>query len=101
MISNLKPYPDYKDFNLSWIREITSPWGIERWHKISFLRNKKNEPDLDLLSVFLGCGVIPYSEGGGQVHKPSLDLSGFQVVYPGDLVLNNKQVRCGSLGVSQ
>lgn len=59
-----------------------------------------NRPDLQLLSVFLDRGVIRYGEGGGQVHKPSLDLSGYQEVRPGDLVLNNQQAWRGSLGVS-
>ena len=45
--------------------------------------------------------MIPYGEGGGQVHKPSLDLAGYQVVYPGDLVLNNQQAWRGSVGVSK
>lgn len=58
-------------------------------------------PDLQLLSVFLDRGVIRYNEGGGQVHKPSLDLNAYQVVRPGDLVLNNQQAWRGSLGVSR
>jgi len=54
----------------------------------------------ELLSVFLGRGVIRYSESSGQVHKPSLDLSKYQLVLPGDLVLNNQQAWRGSVGVS-
>lgn len=53
-----------------------------------------------LLSVFLDRGVIPYAQGGGQVHAPSLDLSNYQVVHPGDFVLNNQQAWRGSVGVS-
>jgi type I restriction enzyme S subunit len=45
--------------------------------------------------------VIRYSESGGQVHKPSLDLSLYQHVQPGDLVLNNQQAWRGSVGVSK
>jgi type I restriction enzyme S subunit len=58
-------------------------------------------PDLPLLSVFLDRGVIPYGEGGGQVHKPSATLDAYQVVHPGDLVLNNQQAWRGSVGVSR
>jgi len=53
-----------------------------------------------LLSVFLGKGVIPYGKGYGQVHKPSLDLAMYQIVHPGDFVLNNQQAWRGSVGVS-
>jgi type I restriction enzyme S subunit len=45
--------------------------------------------------------VIPYGEGGGQVHAPSLDLSNYQVVFPGGFVLNNQQAWRGSVGVSR
>jgi type I restriction enzyme S subunit len=79
---------------------ISSGWKISRLWEVSCLRSEKGRPELELLSVFLGRGVIRYGEGGGQVHKPSLDLSGYQVVHPGDLVLNNQQAWRGSVGVS-
>ena len=70
-------------------------WAVARETK------RTNRPNLDLLSVFLDRGVIRYGEGGGQVHKPSLDLSAYQEVRPGDLVLNNQQAWRGSVGVSK
>jgi type I restriction enzyme S subunit len=79
---------------------VSSGWKISRLWEVSCLRSEKGRPELDLLSVFLGRGVIRYGEGGGQVHKPSLDLSGYQVVHLGDLVLNNQQAWRGSVGVS-
>ncbi len=82
-------------------QEVNSEWKISRLWEISRIRTEKGRTDLDLLSVFLGRGVIRYGEGGGQVHKPSLDLSGYQVVKPGDLVLNNQQAWRGSVGVSE
>lgn len=57
-------------------------------------------PQEGLLSVYLDRGVIPYSEGGGLVHKPSESLDGYQLVLPGDFVLNNQQAWRGSVGVS-
>lgn len=58
-------------------------------------------PQEGLLSVYLDRGVIPYSEGGGLVHKPSESLDGYQLVLPGDFVLNNQQAWRGSVGVSR
>ena len=81
--------------------EVNARWRVARLWDISRIRSEKKRADLDLLSVFLGRGVIPYGEGSGQVHKPSLDLAGYQVVYPGDLVLNNQQAWRGSVGVSK
>ena len=100
MIAELKPYPAMKDSDVPWLGQVPDHWNTTRFWTVTYLRSEKNRPDLDLLSVFLGRGVIPYAEGGGQVHKPSLDLTGYQVVYPGDLVLNNQQAWRGSVGVS-
>jgi type I restriction enzyme S subunit len=80
---------------------VRAAWDVARLWTVARLRSETNRPDLALLSVFLGRGVIPYGEGGGQVHKPSVDVSGYQVAYPGDLVLNNQQAWRGSVGVSR
>lgn len=56
--------------------------------------------DVGLLSVYLDRGVIPYSEGGGLVHKPAESLDKYQLVEPGDFVMNNQQAWRGSVGVS-
>lgn len=53
-----------------------------------------------LLSVYLDRGVIPYSEGGGLVHKPAESLEKYQLVEVGDFVMNNQQAWRGSVGVS-
>ena len=100
VITPIKPYPALKPSGLEWLGEVPEHWEMRRFWEIADTRSEKNRPELDLLSVFLGRGVIPYGQGGGQVHKPSLDLSGYQTVYPGDLVLNNQQAWRGSLGVS-
>lgn len=54
-----------------------------------------------LLSVYLDRGVIPYSEGGGLVHKPAESLEKYQLVEAGDFVMNNQQAWRGSVGVSK
>jgi len=80
---------------------VKSDWPVTRLWDIASLRSEKNRPELPLLSVFLNRGVIAYGDGGGQVHKPGLDLSIYQVVRPGDFVLNNQQAWRGSVGVSK
>lgn len=70
-------------------------WSVAKSKSIS------GRADEGLLSVYLDRGVIPYSEGGGLVHKPAESLEKYQLVEPGDLVMNNQQAWRGSLGVSQ
>lgn len=94
MIRSLKPLGSTPSF------DVCGDWDVVRLCQIARARSDKNRPELGLLSVFLGRGVIPYSEGGGQVHKPGLDLANYQAVHPGDLVLNNQQAWRGSVGVS-
>lgn len=96
----LDPNVALKDSGIPWLGEIPAHWEQHRLCAISKLRNELNPGDFQLLSVFLDRGVIRYEEGGGQVHAPSLDLSGYQVVKVGDFVLNNQQAWRGSVGVS-
>ncbi|MEZ4294567.1 MAG: hypothetical protein R3B70_06300 [Polyangiaceae bacterium] len=101
MIEELKPYEALRPSGDPWLGEIPGHWAQKRLWSISSPRVERNPGNLPLLSVFLDRGVIPYGEGGGQVHAPSLDLSNYQVVYPGDFVLNNQQAWRGSVGVSR
>lgn len=80
---------------------VKREWAVVRLWQIARIRSEKNYPELPLLSVFLNRGVIAYGEGGGQVHKPGLDLSVYQLVRRGDFVLNNQQAWRGSVGVSK
>ena len=69
MIADLKPTGAAPNF------AVKREWAVVRLCEIARIRSEKNHPDLPLLSVFLNQGVIAYGEGGGQVHKPGLDLS--------------------------
>jgi len=101
MIEELKPYEALRLSGDPWLGEIPKHWSQKRLWSMSSPRVERNPGNLPLLSVFLDRGVIPYGEGGGQVHAPSLDLSNYQVVHPGDFVLNNQQAWRGSVGVSR
>lgn len=98
---SLTKYHSYRDSGVRWLGSVPSHWRQRPLWAVSEVRRERNPGGLPLLSVFLGRGVILYGEGGGQVHAPSLDLSGYQVVHPGDLVLNNQQAWRGSVGVSR
>ncbi|APX12400.1 restriction endonuclease subunit S [Tateyamaria omphalii] len=79
--------------------------AISQWKEYPFWavakpKSVSNASAESLLSIYLDRGVIPYSEGGGLVHKPAESLEKYQLVEPGDLVLNNQQAWRGSLGVS-
>ena len=100
MILGSRMESDAVDSGVPWLGKVPTRWSQSRLWTLSRVRKERNPGGLGLLSVFLDRGVIPYSEGGGQVHAPSLDLSKYQVVHPGDFVLNNQQAWRGSVGVS-
>jgi type I restriction enzyme S subunit len=85
------------------IIEAISPkdgWNRFPFWSVAKSKSISGRPDEGLLSVYLDRGVIPYSEGGGLVHKPAESLEKYQLVEPGNLVMNNQQAWRGSLGVS-
>lgn len=92
-----------KEKILARIIASTSPrceWDEFPFWRIARTKSISGRSDESLLSVYLDRGVIPYSEGGGLVHKPADSLEKYQLVEPGDLVMNNQQAWRGSLGVS-
>ena len=101
MIEAFKPYAEYKESGQVWLGEVPRQWQSFPLCRVAYLVSERGRPDLELLSVYLNRGVIRYSESGGQVHKPSLDRSNYQVVNPGNFVLNNQQAWRGSIGVSK
>jgi type I restriction enzyme S subunit len=80
---------------------VPESWCVEPFWSVAPEVSISDQQGKELLSVYLNRGVIRYSESAGQVHKPSLDLSGYQLVRPGDLVMNNQQAWRGSVGVSR
>lgn len=75
-------------------------WDSRPFWTVAQPKSISGQTDEGLLSVYLDRGVVPYSEGGGLVHKPAENLEKYQLVEPGDLVMNNQQAWRGSLGVS-
>lgn len=90
-----------KEDGLPSAQAIPAHWSVMDFWVLAREVSHTCVPHEDLLSVYLDRGVIPYSEGGGQVHKPSESLEGYQLVMPGDFVLNNQQAWRGSVGVSK
>ena len=99
----MKRYSEYKDSGISWLGQIPSHWEEKRISALCFQRSVSNCSNEPLLSVFLGKGVVPFnSENSRRTNAitDDTDLSKYQLVEPGDFVLNNQQAWRGSVGVS-
>ena len=76
------------------------------WREVPFwslFRRVKeiNYPDEELLSVYRDHGVVPTASRDDNFNKPSLDLSGYQLVRKGALVTNKMKAWQGSIAISR
>ena len=93
---------EMKNSGIPTFGHVPESWEMCKLKSLLTPKSEKNSGDRELLSVYLDKGVISYSDSTGmQVHKPSVDLSNYQNVSPGDFVLNNQQAWRGSVGVSK
>ena len=87
---------------------MTKPWEgplPTTWRRQPFWTEFQRAKTLgdgtdELLSVYRDHGVIPKASRDDNFNKPSEDLSKYQLVETGDLVINKMKAWQGSLGVS-
>lgn len=103
MTTQLKPYPDYSDYNLPWFGPFPSHWGVKRIGAVLRERGESNKDGQveQVLSVMKDVGVILYSEKGNVGNKASEDVTRYKVVRPNDIVVNCMNVIIGSVGISK
>ncbi len=77
-------------------------WEVRRIGWLMSIKPSISAPHEELLSVFLHKGVIRFiEENEKRTNVTSTDLSKYQLVEPGDFVMNNQQAWRGSVGVSR
>ncbi|HWR03798.1 MAG TPA: hypothetical protein VN419_07240 [Humidesulfovibrio sp.] len=94
-------YEKYKDSGVEWLGEVPEHWGLQPlW--THFRRIKRvGFSEEELLSVYRDYGVIPKSSRDDNFNNPSDDLGTYQLVEPGDLVLNKMKAWQGSVAISE
>ena len=87
------------------INEAVTPhdgWEVRRIGWLMSIKPSISAPHEELLSVFLHKGVIRFvEENEKRTNVTSTDLSKYQLVEPGDFIMNNQQAWRGSVGVSR
>ncbi len=98
----MERYPEYKDSSVDWIEKIPCHWRLRRIDYLFFRRREKNTNIItdNILSVLKDRGVIRYEDKGNIGNKVSERIDNYQLVHPGDLVINNMNVTIGSVGRS-
>ncbi|OGR41970.1 MAG: hypothetical protein A2X35_11735 [Elusimicrobia bacterium GWA2_61_42] len=101
MIADLKPYPDYKESGLPWLRHIPKHWGIKRGKSLlQCIDKRSSDGKEELLSVSSSRGVVPRRSAKVTMFKAESYI-GYKLCWPGDLVINSLWAWGGGLGVSQ
>ncbi|BDR28207.1 hypothetical protein [Helicobacter suis] len=98
----LNPQELKQPSGVAWLGDIPGDWTQIKKGRIFKIRDEINKDRAItlILSLVKDIGVLPYSEKGNIGNKAKADLSQYQVVRSGDLVLNKMNAVIGSLGVS-
>lgn len=93
-------YPEYKDSGVEWLGEVPAHWAQPPLWTL-FRRTKTTGCETEeLLSVYRDHGVVPKASRDDNNNKPSDDLGTYQLVTPGDLVINKMKAWQGSVAIS-
>lgn len=104
MMTDLKPYPAYKDSGVPWLGKVPEHWGVRRLKYLLKERDMRSRDGMEqLLRVSQYTGVTERksfgSDNGPDTRAAS--LVGYKIVAPDDLVINIMLAWNGSMGVSQ
>lgn len=93
-------YERYKESGGEWLGDVPAHWDVVKIKTFTQRVRRQGRSEEMLLSVYRDHGVVPFGQIEGNHNRPSDDLSSYQLVEPGDLVLNKMKTWQGSLAVS-
>ena len=102
MISNFKPYAEYKQSSSRWLAAVPHHWEVRKLRTLIRSRKERGRPDLPLLSVAREKGVFVRSLTDEEENHNVIpeDLSNYKVAHAGDLVINKMKAWQGSMGIT-
>lgn len=101
MISDLKPYPDYRESELPWLSEYPSTWKMLRGKSVFGRVDVRSKTGMEeLLTVSANHGVIPRRQTSVTMFMAKSYI-GHKLCWPGDLVVNSLWAWMQGLGVAR
>lgn len=93
-------YERYKDSGVDWLGQVPEHWRlVPFWTR--YRRTKRiGYPEEQMLSAYRDHGVVPKASRDDNNNKASEDLNVYQLVEPGDLVINKMKAWQGSVAIS-
>ena len=89
-----------KDSGVEWLGEMPVHWDAKKVKRLFAHTKRQGFPELTVLSVYREYGVIEKSSRDDNFNRTPEDLDIYQLVNPGDLVINKMKAWQGSLGIS-
>ncbi len=100
VLHGANPSAPLRDTGIFWRGNVPEHWTESRLKAHFRIQKRQGFDDLTVLSVYREYGVIEKSSRDDNINKTPEDLSKYQLVEPGDLVINKMKSWQGSLGVS-
>ncbi|BCG81416.1 restriction endonuclease subunit S [Mesorhizobium sp. 113-3-3] len=97
----LNPNVQMKASGVEWLGDVPEHWEVVSLGALFRFVKRQNGDEYEVLSVYRDHGVIPKASRDDNINKTPEDLSKYQTVLPGDLVVNKMKAWQGSLGVSK
>lgn len=89
-----------KPSGIEWLGDVPAHWEAKRLGWLFRQTKRQNYPDQPVLSVYRDYGVILKESREDNFNRTPEDLSSYQLVVAGDLVVNKMKAWQGSLGIS-
>lgn len=100
MIDDLRPYAEMKPTGLPWMGDVPAHWEVLRSGSVFREVVQNGFPDLELLSIKSGVGIVRQSSTGRKV-RASEDRSQYKRISPGWLGYNLMNAFFGGIGMSR
>jgi type I restriction enzyme, S subunit len=100
MIADLKPYAEYKDSGLPWLKHVPSAWRVVRNGSLFGQRNETGYGELPILEVSLKTGVRVRDFENSTRKQVMSDLAKYKRAVKGDVAYNMMRMWQGAVGVS-
>ena len=101
VIKGLNSNAPMKPSGTDWLGDVPAHWETIRLHSLFQQVKRQNQSGKQVLSVYREYGVILKDSRDDNLNKTPDDLTAYQLVNPGDLVVNKMKAWQGSLGVSE
>jgi type I restriction enzyme, S subunit len=98
-MSELKPYPEYKDSGLPWLGRIPTHWEFRRNSRIFTQRNEIGHLDLPILEVSLKTGVRKRNLENSDCKQAMSNRGKYKRAAKNDIVCSMMRMWQGALGV--